>query len=132
MMVLECRQTFGEHMTSPCYSPSCSLAAAADLEAVRIVLLDSADLPHTRLVLSFKRWLKKEWQVKVQHVSRERNRVADKMVAKGRTQRGLTTVFTIIPEYVKGLVDVEKAKSEPVKDGLAREGTLHYQWRMHV
>ncbi|KAK9028810.1 hypothetical protein V6N11_025950 [Hibiscus sabdariffa] len=78
------------------------------------------------LVLSIKRLLNKEWHVKLQHISRGVNKVADKMAAKGRAQRGSSARFMVPPEDVRDLLELEKVHSEPVHDDLTREGALPY------
>ncbi|KAK8556498.1 hypothetical protein V6N12_002897 [Hibiscus sabdariffa] len=96
------------------------------LEAVRIVLVNSPEVAVFGLVLSIKRWMSKDWRVKIQHVNHKGNRVADRMAAKSRTQRGLTATFSEVPADVRGLVDGEKPPSGVERVGLPEDGAIPY------
>ncbi|KAK8509172.1 hypothetical protein V6N13_062227 [Hibiscus sabdariffa] len=70
--------------------------------------------------------MSKDGRVKIQHVNREGNRVADRMAAKSHTQRGLTATFSEAPADVRGLVDVEKPPSGMERVGLPEDGAIPY------
>ncbi|KAK8537333.1 hypothetical protein V6N13_042266 [Hibiscus sabdariffa] len=81
------------------------------LEVVCIVNSTSVALQESALVLSIKRWLFRDWQVEVCHVSRACNRVANMMAARGRGSLLTATVFSVPPEEVCGLVEEEMQRA---------------------
>ncbi|KAL4354521.1 hypothetical protein GQ457_06G016340 [Hibiscus cannabinus] len=96
------------------------------LEAVRLVLSSSPEVAVCGLVLSIKGWLSKVWQVRIQHVSREGNRVADRMATKGRMQRGLNATFIEVPTDVRDLVAGERSQSGLDRVDSMEEGVIPY------
>ncbi|KAL4366467.1 hypothetical protein GQ457_05G028510 [Hibiscus cannabinus] len=66
------------------------------LEVVRLVNSTSSLMHEQGLVLAIKRWIRHEWRVRVQHVPRGQNRVADKLAAKGRRLESMTEVVSEI------------------------------------
>ncbi|KAL4271776.1 hypothetical protein GQ457_13G010260 [Hibiscus cannabinus] len=83
-----------------------------NLEAVRIVNSTSNLMHEQGLVLAIKRWLRLEWRVRVQHVPRGKNRVADNLAAKGRRFVDYMTVcFATVPDDVVELVTEEMERS---------------------
>ncbi|KAL4368982.1 hypothetical protein GQ457_05G017200 [Hibiscus cannabinus] len=66
------------------------------------------------LVASIKQWINKDWQVRVRHVNRDNNVVADKMAAKGHVLDFTTTIFDTTPRDIEALVDGERERSVSV------------------
>ncbi|KAK9021810.1 hypothetical protein V6N11_011779 [Hibiscus sabdariffa] len=96
------------------------------LEAVRLVLSNSPEVAVCGLVLSIKGWLSKVWQVRIQHVYREGNRVADRMATKGRMQRGLNATFIEVSTDVRDLVAGERSQSGLDRVDSTEEGAIPY------
>ncbi|KAL4385529.1 hypothetical protein GQ457_15G002390 [Hibiscus cannabinus] len=96
------------------------------LKAVRLVLSNSPEVTVCGLVLSIKGWLSKVWQVRIQHVYREGNRVADRMATKGRMQRGLNATFIEVPTDVRDLVAGERSQSGLDRVDSTEEGAIPY------
>ncbi|KAL4348355.1 hypothetical protein GQ457_17G006980 [Hibiscus cannabinus] len=97
----------------------CVKLESDNLEAVRIVNSTSNLMHKQGLVLAIKRWLRLEWRVRVQHVPRGQNRVADKLAAKGRRLDYMTAFFATVPDDVVDLVTEERERSitERVRSG---------------
>ncbi|KAK8684120.1 hypothetical protein V6N13_040154 [Hibiscus sabdariffa] len=81
------------------------------LEAVHLVLSTSPDEMVCGLVLSIKDCLRKIGHVRIQHVYREGNRVADRLATMGRMQRGLRVTLTEVPVELRELIEAEKSQS---------------------
>ncbi|KAL4383426.1 hypothetical protein GQ457_15G023320 [Hibiscus cannabinus] len=82
------------------------------LEAVRLVLSTSPDETVCGLVLSIKDCMRKIGHVKLQHVYREGNRVADRLATMGRMQRGPRATLSEVPVELRELVEAEKSQTE--------------------
>ncbi|KAK8556759.1 hypothetical protein V6N13_064765 [Hibiscus sabdariffa] len=80
---------------------------------MRIVNSVSTVMQESGLVSSIKRWINKDWQVRVKHVNREYNKVADKLAVKGRVLEFATTTFNMVPGDMEDLVADERARSDP-------------------
>ncbi|KAK8610960.1 hypothetical protein V6N13_131027 [Hibiscus sabdariffa] len=63
------------------------------------------------LVLAIKRWLRHDWRVRVKHVPRGQNRVADKLAAKGRWLDYMPIFLATVPDDVVDLVTEERERS---------------------
>ncbi|KAK8477924.1 hypothetical protein V6N11_014335 [Hibiscus sabdariffa] len=82
-----------------------------NLEAVRSVNSTSNLIHEQGLVLAIKRWLRHDWRVRVKHVPRGQNRVADKLAAKGRWLDYMPIFLATVPDDVVDLVTEERERS---------------------
>ncbi|KAK9026642.1 hypothetical protein V6N11_039477 [Hibiscus sabdariffa] len=85
------------------------------LEVVRLVSSASIEMQEYGLVLSIKRWISHDWQVRVQHVSHGHNNVAYKLAAKGRRLEFTNSSFVMILGDVEDLVAKERERSTPAR-----------------
>ncbi|KAK9030490.1 hypothetical protein V6N11_031916 [Hibiscus sabdariffa] len=78
------------------------------LEAVRVATSSSDVLGGSALVGLIRRLLGKDWRVVVKHVVRDRNRVTDLLVKRGRTLRMGSSIFLDPPGDTLSLVEEEQ------------------------
>ncbi|KAK8627006.1 hypothetical protein V6N13_134635 [Hibiscus sabdariffa] len=89
-----------------------------NLEVVHIVTSASSTMRGSALVLSIKRWLNKDWQVKVLHVGRALNHVANRLASIGRGRNFEATMLTVVSDDVCELVEEERLLSDPIGSSL--------------
>ncbi|KAK8621749.1 hypothetical protein V6N13_081182 [Hibiscus sabdariffa] len=77
-------------------------------EVERILCCASPTLESSALVMAIHEWLQRDWIVSVNHVSRERNSVADSLVAMGRDCGMHGSLFDGPPGSIAGRLEEER------------------------